>query len=84
MMSQLKKYISQVLQDTNGSYSSKRFVTLLCVALMAGGFLANLFGDYTVDQFMYESVMYIVIAGLGFSGAEKFAPQRNTNTEVLE
>lgn len=84
MMSQLKKYISQVLQDTNGSYSSKRFVTLLCVALMACGFLANLFGDYTVDQFMYESVMYIVIAGLGFSGAEKFAPQRNTNTEVLE
>lgn len=81
MMSQLKTYIAQVLQDTNGSYSSKRFVTLLCVALMAGGFLANHIGDYTVDQFMYESIMYIVIAGLGFSGAEKFAPRRN---EVVE
>lgn len=73
----LKKYISQVLQDTNGSYSSKRFVTILCVALMACGFLANLFGEYTVDQFMYESIMYIVIAGLGFTGAEKFAPRRD-------
>lgn len=78
MMTVLKKYISQILQDTHGSYSSKRFVTLLCVALMTCGFLANLFGDYTVDQFMYESIMYIVIAGLGFSGAEKFAPQRSS------
>ena len=76
-MMAIKKYISEVLQGTNGSYSSKRFVTILCVALMACGFLANLFGNYTVDQFMYESVMYIVIAGLGFTGAEKFAPQRN-------
>jgi len=77
MMTPLKKYISQVLQDTNGTYSSKRFVTILCVTLMTCGFLANLFGDYTVDQFIFESIMYVVIAGLGFSGAEKFAPQRN-------
>lgn len=81
-MGPLKKYISQVLQDSNGSYSSKRFVTLLCVALMAGAFIANLTCGYTVEEFMYNSVMYIVIAGLGFSGAEKFAPQRNNTAET--
>lgn len=74
---EIKKYIKQVLQDTSGAYSSKRAVVFLCTILMATGFLANLFGSYEVDQFMYESVMYIVIAGLGFSGAEKFAPRKD-------
>ena len=81
MMALLKKYISQVLQDTNGSYSSKRFVTLLCVILMILGFLMDLFTAYSVSQYMYEAIMYIVIAGLGFTGAEKFAPR---NSEVVE
>lgn len=77
---EIKKYIKQVLQDTNGAYSSKRAVVFLCAILMATGFLASLFGDYTVDQFMYESIMYVVIAGLGFSGAEKFAPRKEETT----
>lgn len=80
-MGGLKQYITQVLQDTNGAYSSKRFVTLLCVLLMLVAFIANLFYDQTVDEFMYESIMYIVIAGLGFSGAEKFAPKKGASTE---
>lgn len=75
---EFKKYVQQVLQDTNGAYSSKRAVVFLCTILMATGFLANLFGNYDIDQFMYESVMYIVIAGLGFSGAERFAPRKDS------
>lgn len=79
MVNSLKNYIKQVLQDTNGSYSSKRAVTLFCVMLLSIGYIANLFWDYTVDQFMFESVMYVVIAGLGLSGAERFAPTRSTD-----
>jgi hypothetical protein len=75
-MKELKTYITQVLQDTHGSYSSKRAVTFLCTALISIGYMANLFWDQTVDQFMFDSIMYIVIAGLGFSGAEKFAPAK--------
>jgi hypothetical protein len=81
MMEQIKKYISQILQDTNGAYSSKRAVTFICVFLMTLGFITNLYTVYTVDQFMFEAIMYIVIAGLGFSGAEKFAPKRNESVE---
>ena len=76
-MGSVKKYISQILQDTNGSYSSKRAVTFICVILMATAFIANLFYGKTVEEFMYNSVMYIVIAGLGFSGAENFAPKKS-------
>lgn len=78
-MNGIFNYFKQVLQDTNGSYSSKRLVTFICVILMGTGFVANLFWNYDVEQFMYESVMYIVIAGLGFAGAERFAPQKKTD-----
>ena len=80
-MGGLKKYLSQVLQDTHGSFSSKRLVTLLCVILMAVAFIANLFYDQDIEQFIYESIMYVVIAGLGFSGAEKFAPRKEDPVE---
>lgn len=81
-MFQIKKYLKQVLQDTHGAYSSKRFVTLLCTILMILGFLMDLFTEYTVSQFMYEAIMYIVVAGLGFSGAEKFALHKNEAAEL--
>ena len=78
-MSSIKKYISQVLQDGSGSYSSKRLITVLATILVAGGYIANMFWGYTVEQFMFEAMMYIVIAGLGITGAEKFAPKAPVN-----
>lgn len=75
-MGSIKNYLSQVLQDGGGTYSSKRMVTILATLLVAVGYVANLFWDYTVEQFMFESMMYIVIAGLGITGAEKFAPKK--------
>ena len=81
-MGSIKNYISQVLQDGSGTYSSKRMVTILAVILVAVGYVANLFWDYTVEQFMFESMMYIVIAGLGITGAEKFAPKAPVDDRI--
>jgi hypothetical protein len=73
-------YLKGIMSDSNGSPSSKRLVTLLATILVAVGYIANLFWDYTVEQFMFESMMYIVIAGLGITGAEKFAPKPPTDS----
>lgn len=81
-MGSIKTYVSQVLQDSNGTYSSKRMVTVLAVVLITIGYIANLFWDYTVEQFMFESIMYIVIAGLGITGAEKFAPKAPVDDRI--
>ena len=81
-MGSIKNYISQVLQDGSGTYSSKRMVTILAVLLVSVGYVANLFWDYTVEQFMFESMMYIVIAGLGITGAEKFAPKAPVDDRI--
>lgn len=61
------------LHDNDGNASSKRLVTLLTLGLICLGYTANLFWDQNVEQFMFDALMYITIAGLGVSGAEKFA-----------
>ena len=68
--------IKSMLSDGhNGSISSKRVVTILAFVLCATGFIANLFWGFKIDQFIYDSMMFIVIGGLGFTGLEKFAPK---------
>lgn len=69
----MKKIIKEIFTGVNGVLSSKRVVTVICVVLMTLAFLLDLFIDLSVPQFMYEAIMYIVIAGVGFTGAEQFA-----------
>lgn len=56
----------------NNGVSSKRVVTLLAFVLCAYGFVADIYG-YKVTPSLFESMMFIVIAGLGFTASEKFA-----------
>ena len=63
-----------MLQDgVDGSLSSKRVVTFLAFLLCAIAFIANLFFGYKVDSFIYETMAYISMAGLGVTVAEKFS-----------
>jgi len=64
---------SMVADGADGSISSKRVITTLATTLVALAFLLNLFAGMTVDKNMYDSMMMIVIAGLGTTVAEKFA-----------
>ena len=54
--------------------SSKRFVTFLCLLFMLIGYVANLFWDFTIDENIFNSLQWIVMAGLGFTAAEGFSP----------
>ena len=65
-------FITSMLSDgSNNAVSSKRTVTILAFLMCSGGFVASICG-YTVDSKLFESMMYIVIAGLGFTASEKF------------
>jgi hypothetical protein len=78
-MGGIKQYIHDLMADPNGSPSSKRFIIFLCTILMATAFIANLFWKFTVEEFMFNAVMYIVIGGMGITGVEKFAPKAPTD-----
>lgn len=64
---------SMIADGVDGSVSSKRVITTLATFLVALAFLLNLFWGFTVDKNMYDSMMMIVIAGLGTTVVEKFA-----------
>jgi hypothetical protein len=84
-MKALFKQLHSMMSDGhNGTLSSKRVVTILAFILCAVGFVANLFWDFTIEEFIYSSMMYIAIAGLGIVGAEKFAPKAPTEKKPEE
>jgi hypothetical protein len=67
-------WLSSMLSDgTNGSISSKRVVTFLAFLLCGMAFCVDLFSQFTVTPALFDSMMYITIAGLGFTASEKFA-----------
>jgi hypothetical protein len=70
------EFLKSMLQDgIDGSWSSKRVVTLIAFVLCGVAFVANLFWGYKVEPFMFESMIYLTMVGLGVTITEKFAPR---------
>jgi hypothetical protein len=65
----LKTMLSQ-----DPAVSSKRVITFLAFLLCAAAFIAMILG-HQIDQKLFDSMIFIVIAGLGFTASEKFAPK---------
>ena len=68
-------WLKSMLSDNTDAISSKRVITFLSFLLCAAAFIGDLVWDYKVDFPVFQSMMYIVIAGLGFTASEKFAPK---------
>ena len=68
-MNWLRSMLSDGCDDT---VSSKRVVTLLAFIVCAYGFIADIHG-YKINPVLFESMIYLVIAGLGFTASEKFS-----------
>lgn len=69
--------MSSLLADSDdGSVSSKRVVTILAFIMCGVAFMVDLFTEYKADSHLFDSMMYIAIAGLGFTASEKFAPKK--------
>ena len=77
------QYLKDMMSE-NGNPSSKRWVAVVATFLIAIGYIANLFWDYTIDEFIFNGVMYIVIGSLGITGVEKFAPKKPTKKSEEE
>lgn len=72
-MSLLSGFRSMISDGLDGSVSSKRVVTLIALSLVVLAFILNLFWGFTVEEYMYNSMMVIVLGGLGTTVAEKFS-----------
>ena len=77
-MSKIIEYFKGVLSDSNGNPSSKRWVTILFTVLLAVGVILSIIKGQSGDPEIVRAMMYIIIAGLGMTGAERFAPSLST------
>ena len=65
-------WLNSMLSDgTDSSVSSKRVITFLAFLICAFTLIADTFG-YKVTPSLFDSMIYLVIAGLGFTASEKF------------
>ena len=69
----MDKVNSMLSQDP--TISSKRVITFLAFLLCAAAFIAMILG-HPIDTKLFDSMMFIVVAGLGFTASEKFAPTK--------
>ncbi len=74
-MQKVIDYIKGILGDTDGLPSSKRIVSVVFSLLVMVAFVGNMVWGWSVDDNLLDAVMMIVIAGLGITGIEKFAPK---------
>jgi hypothetical protein len=70
-------WLSTMLSDgEEGCVSSKRVITFLAFLLCAASFISQTWFGTKIDPTVFNSLMYIVVAGLGFTASERFAPKK--------
>lgn len=70
-MSAPTKFIREILQDYAGQFSSKRAIVFFAFILMAIAFVSNLYWGFTIAEFMFDAMLYIVIGGLSLTVGEQ-------------
>lgn len=72
-MRKFVNYLGKILTDVDGQPSSKRLVTLIAFILISCAFVTNIFREIPLKEYMFEGMMWLAGAGLGFSTVEKFS-----------
>ena len=72
-------FITDMLKaEGDSNPSSKRTIALVAFLLLSTSFITELFYGMKVSQPTIDTMMYIVIGGLGFTSAEKFIKKEET------
>jgi len=64
------KSMREILSSPSGTLSSKRTVMMICVFLLVIGFFSCFFTDRRIPEYMWNTISYIIMTGLGFTGVE--------------
>lgn len=68
------------LMGSGTGVSSKRFIGFMAAMTMIFVAVVDLFTDKTVSDYVFEGLMWLAIAGLGFIASERFADVLSTNS----
>jgi multisubunit Na+/H+ antiporter MnhF subunit len=77
----MKKFLRSLL-SANGEVSSKRSIGISASLTIIFASIVDLFSNYTITDYVFEGLVWLAIAGLGFIASEKFATYiTNKNTK---
>jgi len=71
----MKNWFLSLLKGLDGEVSSKRFVTLMAFLCIVIAYMCNVFMEIPLEEHIYDGMLYLVMAGMGFSSFEKFSPK---------
>jgi len=66
-------WLGKTFQDVDGVPSSKRLVIFVSLIFLMILSFISIFGKTHIDAFVLDAFRDIIIAGLGFTGIEKFS-----------
>lgn len=66
-------YFQQIMKDSDGCYSNKRFISTAAFFFVSVAFFANLFWGLAMSAVVFNSMTTVVMAGLASAVGEKFA-----------
>jgi hypothetical protein len=78
----MKKFLKSLL-SSSGEISSKRSIGISASLTIIFASIVDLFSNYTITDYVFEGLVWLAIAGLGFIASEKFADFiSNKNTKL--
>lgn len=75
----MKNFITQILQDKNGSFSLREALTIILILIIVVSWIAQQFFGKNIPEFMFYSFISLIAAGcFGYSLERKtFEPSSN-------
>jgi multisubunit Na+/H+ antiporter MnhF subunit len=64
---------SEAVKDSEGQTSSKRLITFSAFFITCITYFVDMFTSFTVSEFLFDGMIWIVVAGLGFISSERFS-----------
>ena len=83
MLNKIITALCATLSDVDGVLSSKRVITMLSFLCVMTAFLLNLFNQIPLEEFVFNGMLYLTAAGLGFTTFEKFSRKTGVNSSDL-
>ena len=73
----MKKFFKSLL-SANGEISSKRSIGISAAMTIIFASIVDLFSNFAITDYVFEGLVWLAIAGLGFVASEKFAEAFNS------
>jgi hypothetical protein len=76
------QFFKSMFQGVNDDVSSKRVITFMSFLCCMFAFLCNVFMEIPLEPHIFDGMLYLTGAGLGFSAFEKFSPSKHSEVTI--